>query len=102
MRLIECVPNFSEGRDQNVIDSIVAAISSVDAVKVLDVDTVRDAGRTVVTFIGEPSAVCEAAFAAVRTSAELIDMRMHHGTHPRLGATDVLPLIPLSGTPIEE
>ncbi|MBQ9399909.1 MAG: glutamate formimidoyltransferase [Bacteroidales bacterium] len=102
MRLIECVPNFSEGRDQNVIDSIVAAISSVDAVKVLDVDTVRDAGRTVVTFIGEPSAVCEAAFAAVRTSAELIDMRMHHGTHPRLGATDVLPLIPLSGTTIEE
>lgn len=103
---MECVPNFSEGRDRKVIDAIVAAISSArcngEAVKVLDVDPGEAANRTVVTFAGTPEAVCEAAFQGVRAAGELIDMRTHHGTHPRSGATDVLPLVPVRGISLEE
>ena len=101
-RIIECVPNFSEGRDMNVIRQITDAIGSVEGVKVLNVDPGEATNRTVVTFVGEPEAVCEAAFRGAKRAAELIDMRKHHGTHPRIGATDVLPLIPVSGISLEE
>ena len=88
-QLIECVPNFSEGRDMNVIRQITDAIESVDGVRLLDVDPGQATNRTVVTFVGTPDAVVEAAFRSVRKAAELIDMRKHHGAHPRMGATDV-------------
>ena len=101
-RIIECVPNFSEGRDRGVIDAIVAAIASVEGVKVLDVDPGEATNRTVVTFVGEPGPVLAAAFKGVAKAQELIDMRQHHGAHPRSGATDVLPLIPVSGITLEE
>lgn len=101
-RIIECVPNYSEGRDRTVIDAIVAAIGSVDGVKILDVDPGEATNRTVVTFVGEPEPVCEAAFLGAAKAQELIDMRKHHGAHPRSGATDVLPLIPVSGITLEE
>jgi len=101
-RIVECVPNFSEGRDRKVIDRIVASISDVEGVTVLHVDAGEAANRTVVTFMGEAEAVCEAAFRAVRTAGELIDMRHQHGEHPRIGATDVLPLVPLSDITLEE
>ena len=96
-RIIECVPNYSEGRDRGVIDAIVAAIASVEGVKVLDVDPGEATNRTVVTFVGEPGPVLAAAFKGAAKAQELIDMRQHHGAHPRSGATDVLPLIPVSG-----
>ena len=101
-RLIECVPNFSEGRDRAVIDAITAAITSVENIKLLDVDPGEATNRTVVTFVGEPEAVTEAAFQGIKKAAELIDMRNHHGAHPRMGATDVCPLIPISGVTLEE
>ena len=101
-RIIECVPNYSEGRDRAVIDGIVAAIASVEEVKVLDVDPGQATNRTVVTFVGEPEYVVEAAFRGAAKAQELIDMRRHHGAHPRSGATDVLPLIPVSGITLEE
>lgn len=101
-QLIECVPNYSEGRDKNVIDAIVAAIQTVEGVKVLDVDPGEATNRTVVTFVGEPAPVCEAAFRGAAKAQELIDMRQHHGAHPRSGATDVLPLIPVAGITLEE
>ena len=101
-RIIECVPNFSEGRNREVIDAIVAAIEKSGGVKVLDVDPGEATNRTVVTFVGSPEAVLEAAFQGVKTAGELIDMRQHHGAHPRSGATDVLPLIPISGITLEE
>ena len=101
-RLIECVPNFSEGRDKTVIKAITDAIESVEGVKLLDVDPGEATNRTVVTFVGEPEPVMEAAFRSVRKAAELIDMSKHHGAHPRMGATDVLPLIPVSGITLEE
>ena len=101
-RIVECVPNFSEGRDMSVITRIVDAIKEVEGVKVLDVDPGEATNRTVVTFVGEPEAVVEAAFRSVRRAAELIDMRRHSGAHPRIGATDVLPLIPVSGITLEE
>ena len=109
-RIIECVPNFSEGRNMEVIGAIVAAIEKggKDAVcdrpgvKVLDVDPGEATNRTVVTFVGSPEAVLEAAFQGVKKAGELIDMRLHHGAHPRSGATDVLPLIPISGITLEE
>ncbi len=100
--IIECVPNYSEGRDKSVIDAIVAAIRSVEGVKVLDVDPGEATNRTVVTFVGAPEPVCEAAFQGARKAQELIDMRQHHGAHPRSGATDVLPLIPVAGITLEE
>ena len=109
-RIIECVPNFSEGRNRDVIDAIVAeiekggkeAVCDKPGIKVLDVDPGEATNRTVVTFVGSPEAVIEAAFQGVRKAAELIDMRQHHGAHPRSGATDVLPLIPISGVTLEE
>ena len=101
-RIIECVPNFSEGRDMTVIRSITDAIESVEGIKLLDVDPGEATNRTVVTFVGEPEAVTEAAFRGVRRAAELIDMSRHHGAHPRMGATDVCPLIPVSGVSLEE
>ena len=101
-RIIECVPNFSEGRDRQVIDAIAAAIASVEGVKVLDIDPGEATNRTVITFVGEPDPVCEAAFRGAAKAQELIDMRKHHGAHPRSGATDVLPLIPVAGITLEE
>lgn len=101
-RIIECVPNFSEGRDRAKINEIVAAIESVKGVKLLDVDPGEATNRTVVTFVGEPESVVEAAFRGIKRAAELIDMRTHHGAHPRMGATDVCPLIPVSGVTLEE
>ena len=101
-RIIECVPNFSEGRDRNVIKAITDAIESVEGVRLLDVDPGEATNRTVVTFVGSPDDVVEAAFRGVRRAAELIDMSRHHGAHPRMGATDVLPLIPVAGVTLEE
>ena len=100
-RIIECVPNFSEGRDKKIIDSIAEAIASAGP-KVLNIDPGEAANRTVITFAGTPEDVCEGAFRGVMKAAELIDMRKHHGTHPRSGATDVLPLVPVSGVTLEE
>lgn len=101
-QIIECVPNYSEGRDRAVIEAIVSAISSVEGVKVLNVDPGEATNRTVVTFVGSPEAVTEAAFRGSAMAKERIDMRRHHGAHPRSGATDVLPLIPISGITLEE
>ncbi len=101
-QIIECVPNYSEGRDSAVIDRIVAAIGTVNGVKVLNVDPGVATNRTVVTFVGSPCDVCEAAFRGAAMAQELIDMRQHHGTHPRSGAIDVLPLIPVAGITLEE
>lgn len=101
-RIIECVPNFSEGRDKEIIKSITDAIEAVPGVTLLDVDPGEATNRTVVTFVGEPDVVLEAAFHGVKRSSELIDMSKHHGAHPRMGATDVLPLVPVSGVTLEE
>lgn len=101
-RIIECVPNFSEGRRPEVIQAIADAIATVDGVRVLHIDRGEAANRTVITFIGEVEAMVEAAFRAVKKAAELIDMRQHHGEHPRIGATDVLPLIPIEGITLQE
>ncbi len=101
-RIIECVPNFSEGRNMEIINSIVGTIEASGGVKVLDVDPGEATNRTVVTFVGSPEAVVEAAFQGVKRASELIDMRHHHGAHPRSGATDVLPLIPISGITLQE
>lgn len=101
-RIIECVPNFSEGRDTETIRAIAQTIAAVDGVSLLHVDPGQAAHRTVITFAGRPEAVCEAAFQAVKTAGERIDMRRHHGTHPRIGATDVLPLVPVSGITLAE
>jgi len=101
-KLIECVPNFSEGRDQHVIREITDAIESVDGVSLLDVDPGASTNRTVVTFVGSPDAAIEAAFRGIKKAAELIEMRKHKGAHPRMGATDVCPFIPVSNVNWEE
>ena len=109
-RIIECVPNYSEGQNKEIIDQIVAAVADTkvvtergeESVKVLDVDPGEATNRTVVTFVGSPEAVLEAAFQGEKKAAELIDMRHHHGAHPRSGATDVLPLVPVAGITLEE
>ena len=101
-QLIECVPNFSEGRDMSIIKQITDEIESVEGVKLLDVDPGKATNRTVVTFVGEPEPVVQAAFLAIKKAAELIDMRQHKGEHPRMGATDVCPLIPISNITMEE
>ncbi len=101
-KIIECVPNFSEGRDMDKIRQITAEIEAVPGVKLLDVDPGKATNRTVVTFAGEPEAVVEAAFRAVKKAAEVIDMRTHHGEHPRMGATDVCPLVPVANISMEE
>jgi glutamate formiminotransferase/formiminotetrahydrofolate cyclodeaminase len=101
-RIIECVPNFSEGCDPEKIRQITAEIESVEGVRLLNVDPGKATNRTVVTFVGEPEAVIQAAFYAIRKAGELIDMSKHYGEHPRMGATDVCPLIPISGVSMEE
>ena len=102
MQLIECVPNFSEGQDMTVIRQITDAIEGVEGVYLLDVDPGKATNRTVVTFVGEPAAVVDAAFLAIKKACELIDMRSHKGEHPRMGATDVCPLVPVAGITMEE
>ncbi len=99
--LVECVPNFSEGRDPAAIRQITDAIEAVDGIRLLDVDPGKATHRTVVTFVGAPEAVAEAAFRAIRAAAAVIDMRAHHGEHPRMGATDVCPLVPVAGIGME-
>ena len=101
-RIIECVPNFSEGRDQAKIKAITDAITAVKGISLLDVDPGEATNRTVVTFVGEPEVVAEAAFQGIKRAAELIDMRSHHGAHPRMGATDVCPFIPVAGITLGE
>lgn len=101
-KLIECVPNFSEGRDKSVIKAITDAICAASPVRLLDVDPGEATNRTVVTFVGSPDDVVEAAFQGIKKAAEVIDMRNHHGAHPRMGATDVCPFVPVSGVTLEE
>ncbi len=101
-RIVECVPNFSEGRDEALIRQIADAIEAVSGITLLDVDLGADTNRTVVTFIGSPATIGEAAFRAVKRASELIDMREHQGAHPRFGATDVVPFVPVSGVTMEE
>lgn len=101
-QFVECVPNFSEGRDIHTINAIADAIRSVDGVRVLHIDRGEAANRTVITFVGPAPCMIEAAFRGVKRASELIDMRNHHGEHPRIGATDVLPLIPLKNITLEE
>jgi glutamate formiminotransferase / formiminotetrahydrofolate cyclodeaminase len=101
-KLIECVPNFSEGRDMSIIKQITDEVEKIDGVKLLDVDPGYSTNRTVVTFVGTPDEIVEAAFHAVKKAQELIDMRRHKGDHPRFGATDVCPLVPISGITMEE
>lgn len=102
MKLVECVPNFSEGRDQNILNEISQTIKSVKNVVLLDVDPGADTNRTVFTFVGEPNHALEAAFQAIKKAAELIDMSKHKGEHPRMGATDVCPFVPVAGITMEE
>ncbi len=101
-QIVECVPNFSEGRDRNIINEITAEITKVPNVVLLDVDPGEATNRTVVTFVGSPAGVLEAAFFAIAKAAELIDMSKHHGEHPRIGATDVCPFIPVSGVTMDD
>ena len=101
-QLIECVPNFSEGRDENIINAIAVNLQSVEDVKILDIDSGKDTNRTVITIIGSPMAVAESAFRGIKIASELIDMRNHNGTHPRIGATDVCPFIPVSNVSEQE
>src|SRR5882757_917617 len=101
-KLIECVPNFSEGNDMNIIKQITSEIESIEGVKLLNVDPGKATNRTVVTFVGNPEAVIEAAFLAIKKAGELIDMSKHKGEHPRMGATDVCPLIPIANISMEE
>lgn len=101
-RIVECVPNFSEGRNQSVLDAIARSIEACSGVRLLHVDPGASTNRTVFTFAGDPEDVIEAAFCAIRTASELIDMRQHKGAHPRMGATDVCPLVPVSGISLEE
>ncbi len=100
--LIECVPNISEGRNKEKIQAIAAVVETVEGIKLLDVDPGKSTNRTVITFVGEPEAVIEAAFLLIKKAAELIDMSQHSGEHPRMGATDVCPLVPIAGITMEE
>jgi glutamate formiminotransferase/formiminotetrahydrofolate cyclodeaminase len=101
-RIVECVPNFSEGRDAKTIASIAESIRGVDQVKLLSVEPDKDYNRTVVTFVGEPAAVVEAAYRSTKVASELIDMSVHKGEHPRIGAVDVVPFVPVAGVSMEE
>ncbi|MEN8041801.1 MAG: glutamate formimidoyltransferase, partial [Actinomycetota bacterium] len=102
MKLIECVPNFSEGTDRSIIDAITSEIAAVDGAMLLDVDPGIATNRTVVTFVGSPEAVEEAAFRAIARASQLIDMTNHTGEHPRMGATDVCPFIPVEGATMDD
>jgi glutamate formiminotransferase/formiminotetrahydrofolate cyclodeaminase len=101
-QIVECVPNFSEGQDNNIIDAIAASIDAVEGVKLLSVEPDKDYNRTVITFVGEPNSVKEAAFQATKAASELIDMTNHKGEHPRLGAVDVVPFVPVSGATMDD
>ena len=101
-KIIECVPNFSEGRDLNIIKQITDTIETVDGVNLLNVDPGKGTNRTVVTFVGDENEVVEAAFRAIKKASELIDMRKHTGAHPRFGATDVCPFIPIANATMED
>ena len=101
-QLVECVPNFSEGRDSKKIKEITDAIESVSGTEILDVDMGADTNRTVVTFVGSPEIVSEAAFQGIKKASEIIDMQEHKGAHPRMGATDVCPFIPVSNISMDE
>lgn len=101
-RIVECVPNFSEGRDRSIIDAIAQSIRDVKGARLLSVEPDKDYNRTVVTFVGEPASVLEAAYQATRTASERISMTTHKGEHPRLGAVDVVPFVPISNTTMEE
>ena len=101
-KIIECVPNFSEGRDLEIVQQITAAIESVEGISLLNVDPGASTNRTVVTFAGNPETAVEAAFRGIQKAAELIDMRKQHGAHPRMGATDVCPFIPVSNVSWDE
>lgn len=102
MRLVECVPNFSDGRNEKVINAISDAIRSVQGISLLDVDPGWSTNRTVITFVGSPEVIVEGAFQAIKTAQSLIDMRKHKGEHPRMGATDVCPFVPVSGVTMED
>ncbi|HJW72578.1 MAG TPA: hypothetical protein VJ486_06940, partial [Geothrix sp.] len=101
-KLVECVPNISEGRDAAKIKQVTDAIAAVPGVQLLDVDPGADTNRTVITFVGEPEAVLEGAFTCIREAAKVIDMSQHHGAHPRMGATDVVPFVPVEGVSMED
>ena len=101
-QLVECVPNFSEGRSHQTVQALVDAVASVTGVLVLDHSLDRDHHRSVMTFVGEPDAMVEAAFRAVRAATDLIDLRKHEGVHPRIGATDVVPFVPIKGTTMQD
>lgn len=101
-QIVECVPNFSEGRNQNIINAIAESVSRTAGLKLLGVEPDKDYNRTVVTFVGPPSVIVEGAFQATKTAARLIDMKKHKGEHPRLGATDVVPFVPVSGVSMDE
>ena len=102
MKIIECVPNFSEGRDTALIKEITDAMESVSGITLLDVDPGADTNRTVVTIVGDPESVIEAAFLGIKKASELIDMRNHSGAHARMGATDVCPFVPISETSMDD
>ncbi|MEG2759675.1 MAG: glutamate formimidoyltransferase, partial [Rikenellaceae bacterium] len=101
-QLIECVPNFSEGRDKNIINAIVSSIESVRGVRVLHIDMGEAANRTVITFLGEPAPTMEASFRAIKKASELIEMTCHKGEHPRIGAIDVFPVVPIENISLTE
>jgi glutamate formiminotransferase len=101
-QIVECVPNFSEGQDNNIVDAIAASIDGVEGVKLLSVEPDKDYNRTVITFVGAPDSVKEAAFQATKAASELIDMTNHKGEHPRLGAIDVVPFIPVAGVTMDD
>ena len=102
MKIIECVPNFSEGKDHNIITSIADSIEAVSGITLLDVNPGADTNRTVVTFVGPPEDVIDAAFMGIKMASEVIDMNLHSGAHARMGATDVCPLVPISNTSMDE
>jgi len=101
-QLIECVPNISEGRDRQKIQEIAQQVTTVEGVQLLDIDPGKATNRTVITFVGEPDAVVEAAYRLIKKAKELIDMRQHSGEHPRFGATDVCPFVPIANITMEE
>ena len=101
-KIVECVPNISEGRDTNIINACADSVRKVKGVKLLDVDPGKSTNRTVFTFVGDPESVVEAAFQFAKTAFELIDMSKHHGEHPRMGAVDVCPFVPVANVSVEE
>src|SRR5712691_2700307 len=102
MKIVECVPNISEGRRKEIYDAVAAAAASVTGVTLLNVDPGSDTNRTVITFVGDPEAVLEGAFQLVKRGVELIDMTTHRGAHPRIGAVDVVPFVPISGVSMDD